>query len=438
MADNDNDNEDELQLNAEQEQERRLADAQRKIAASERLQKLILVLKKKEKLPSETGNEIDGLVEEFLDKVEINILNLLCSDGDPDSEDYRGLDSDRDTAQEVETAIRFFPDILSRRIEYYNEGYDRNYLYPIHFMAFAWNPEEEEEEGEETCYRCNVKTVSFVPVVARLAIELGSFEEQYRGGLLCADDDGNNVLNILMCTINPKRHKNNWEHHELADTKYLQVLIQLRQMGLLKKEDINRYDMLSRLCFNQDFYFAEKRFRFLIEWDPTELIRRDEYGCVPLDYAAINFPSIEMFRFILECGMRYFPKKKGISLPFQEDMDNETPFQEACKKYGHKQVMMVISDTLNNPVTPLLNSADALLSAAIDDSIHLDCVYLLVRREPDVLQKLLSQSLAVVTSAGSNNNKNNSNNNTKNDDVTSPCKLVENKLDSTTERKRKR
>ncbi|OEU11037.1 RNI-like protein [Fragilariopsis cylindrus CCMP1102] len=181
---------------------------------------------------------------------------------------------------------------------------------------------------------------------------------------------------------------------------------------------------------------AKKRFRFLIEWDPTELIRRDEYGCVPLDYAAINFPSIEMFRFILECGMRYFPKKKGISLPFQEDMDNETPFQEACKKYGHEQVMMVISDTLNNPGTPPLNSADALLSAAIDGSIHLDCVYLLVRREPDVLQKLLSQSLAVVTSAGSNNNNNN--NNTRNDDGTNPCKLVENKLDSTTERKRKR
>jgi hypothetical protein len=423
----DNDNEDELQLqlNAEQEQER-LAEAQRKIAASERLQKLISVLKKKEKLPSETGNEIDGLVEEFLDKVETNILNLLCNNDNSDSDDYRGLDSNRDTAQEVETAIRFFPDVLSRRIEYYNEAY----LYPIHLMAFARNA---------ICYRCNVKTVSFVPVVARLAIELGSFEEQYRGGLLCADDDGNNVLNILMCTDMPERHKNNRKHHELADTKYLQVLIQLRQMGLLKKEDIKRFGLLHVLCFGQDFHFAEKRFRFLTEWDPTQLIRRhtDSYGDIPLYYAT-KFPSIEMFRFILECGMRYFPKKKGISLPFQEDYDNETPFQDACDKYGHEQVMMVISDTLNNPGTPPLNSADAILSAAIDGSIHLDCVYLLVRREPDVLQKLLSQSLAVVTSVGSNNNNSNNNNNTQNDDGTSPCKLVENKLDYTTERKRKR
>jgi hypothetical protein len=101
--------------------------------------------------------------------------------------------------------------------------------------------------------------------------------------------------------------------------------------------------------------------------------------------------------------------------------------------------MMVTSDTLNNPGTPPVNTADELLSAAIDGSIHLDCVYFLVRREPDVLQQLLSQSLAVVTSAGSNNNNNNnSNSNNKNDDGTSPCKLAKNKLNSTTERKRKR
>jgi hypothetical protein len=35
------------------------------------------------------------------------------------------------------------------------------------------------------------------------------------------------------------------------------------------------------------------------------------------------------------------------------------------------------------------NIVDALLSAAIDDKIHLDCVYFLLRREPDALQELL-------------------------------------------------
>jgi hypothetical protein len=36
------------------------------------------------------------------------------------------------------------------------------------------------------------------------------------------------------------------------------------------------------------------------------------------------------------------------------------------------------------------NVVDALITAAIDESIHLDCVYFLMRRQPDVLVKLLS------------------------------------------------
>jgi hypothetical protein len=299
-------------------------------------------------------------------------------------------------------------------------------LYPIQLMAFTWN--------EYGCYGCNVDIIPFIPIVARLAIELGSFEEQYRGGLICQDFAGINVLERLMHTGDiPEHHKHNREHHERIDNTYLQVLIQLRQMGLLKKEDIQRYDLLHRLC-KQD-YFAENRFRFMTELDPNELIRRNTHSnrSVPLHYATY-FISIEIFRFVLECGMRYFPKKKGISLLFQKDIDNETPFQDACEQFGHEQVMMVITDTLNNPDTPPVNSADALLSAAIDNGIHLDCVYLLMRREPDVLQKLLSQSPAVVTSAGSNNNYNND----TNDDGTRSCKLAKNKLNSTTERKRKR
>eukprot|EP00751_Fragilariopsis_kerguelensis_P037804 CAMPEP_0170957640 /NCGR_PEP_ID=MMETSP0735-20130129/34968_1 /TAXON_ID=186038 /ORGANISM="Fragilariopsis kerguelensis, Strain L26-C5" /LENGTH=79 /DNA_ID=CAMNT_0011370887 /DNA_START=375 /DNA_END=614 /DNA_ORIENTATION=+ len=37
-----------------------------------------------------------------------------------------------------------------------------------------------------------------------------------------------------------------------------------------------------------------------------------------------------------------------------------------------------------------LNSEDAIVSAIMDKTIHLDCVYFLLRRNPDILQKLLS------------------------------------------------
>jgi hypothetical protein len=110
-----------------------------------------------------------------------------------------------------------------------------------------------------------MKAVPFIPILVRIAIELGVYEEQNQGGLLIEDEDGVNVLQNLM--LSDKIERNTQEHHARVDGKYLQVLIQLRKMGLLKKEDIQRYDLLSTLCKRD--YFAEKRFRFLVQWDPT-------------------------------------------------------------------------------------------------------------------------------------------------------------------------
>jgi len=36
------------------------------------------------------------------------------------------------------------------------------------------------------------------------------------------------------------------------------------------------------------------------------------------------------------------------------------------------------------------NIADALITAAIEEGVHLDCVYFLLRRHPGVLQEILS------------------------------------------------
>jgi hypothetical protein len=96
---------------------------------------------------------------------------------------------------------------------------------------------------------CNRKAVPFIPLLVRIAIELGLYEEQNRGGLLIEDEDGVNVLQNLM--LSDKIVRNNQEHHACVDEKYLQVLIQLRKMGLLKKEDIQRYDLLSTRCANE-------------------------------------------------------------------------------------------------------------------------------------------------------------------------------------------
>jgi hypothetical protein len=338
---------------------------------------------------------------------------MLC-DNDANGEHYRGLDSGRDTEEEVETAIRLFPDVLSRRKEIVCEDDGDEFVgnfYPIQLLAFV-----RYEDGTSLHYWPNVKAVSFIPLLARVAIELGLLFDgkEERGGLLWHEEDGiNNVLNYLMFTDHAEPH--NREHHEHIDDVYLQVLIKLRKMDLLKKEDILMYNLLCTLCCNND-YFAEKRFRFLVEWDPSALIQPNiRYKNVPLHYAASD-STIQGFRIVFEYGIRYYPEKNGINLllfHISNCLNEKTPFQHVCLTYGHghEQVLEGVEDVLARYSDIPINIADALLSAAIDEDIHLDCVYFLLRREPDVLMKLLSNSSPLAIAAVSNSNSNNNNDN---------------------------
>jgi hypothetical protein len=381
---------------AQQEQEQ-----QQVIAAATKQRHLTIdsVLEKKGKFPLRNRNKIDGLIKEFLEKLGDDIHDMLFDNQYPDYDTYDGLNSDRDTEEELETAIRFFPEVLTRRKTVYRNWYypesnpkHRILHYPIQDLAIS-------RDEDNSDWQCNVKSVSFVPIVARLAIEFGLFEEDERGGLLIVNEKSNNVLHYLMATdpiddpIDP----------EAVDDKYLQVLIKLRQFDLLKKEDIKSYDLLRRLCIGENF--PKKRFKMLVEWDPNALIQTDRFGQPPLnDAMCMHSPSIQAFQIVFEYGIRYFPKKKGISLLFHISNRGETIFQHACVQFGfedvmyvqdtelgREKVMEVVEDTLARYSDTPVNVPEALISAAIDENVHLDCVYFLLRREPDSLLKLLPQ-----------------------------------------------
>ena len=104
------------------------------------------------------------LVETFLRKLRNDVHDMLCAKECIDVDNYRGLDSTRDTEAEVGAILKVFPNVLTRRKQLGHFNY-----VPIQLLAL------------------NVKAVSFMPLVARLSIELGIFEEQYRGGLLVLD-----------------------------------------------------------------------------------------------------------------------------------------------------------------------------------------------------------------------------------------------------------
>jgi hypothetical protein len=363
----DSDTEDDRQLQEEEDDDDEDdEDEEDETAAADNEQRCltaISLLQKKKEYPKRTRNKINRLTREFLQKLGNDVHDMLCKN---ESENYHGLDSDRDTEEEVEAIVRFFPDVLSKVDE-------MEELYPIQHLALMCT--------DEGSFRCNIKAVSFIPIIARLAKEFGTFNEELRGGLLIEDNAGCNILKDLT-------------HHESGDDKCMFVMKQLRQMGCFMKEDIQRYDLLERLSCHQRV-FPEKRFRFLVEWDPTLLLQPNGSGFLLLHHVAYCGSTIRGFQVLFEYGILYYPKKKGITLLFKKNYRNETPFQVACSRYGRKVVMKIIEDTLIRDSSCPDNSPlpDALITAAIDENIHLDCIYFLLRREPDVVVKLLSSSL---------------------------------------------
>ena len=163
-------------------------------------------------------------------------------------------------------------------------------------------------------------------------------------------------------------------------------------MGYLRKGDIRRHRLLRNLLYRNVNCFPEKRFRFLAGWDPQELTRADDDGYLPLHGAAIH-STPRGFLLVLEALIRYFPKKKGISCLFQNNVYGKTPFKSACGKYGREKVLEGIESILIDCSDNLYDTSDVLALAAVDEKIDLDCVYFLLRREPDALAKLLSATV---------------------------------------------
>jgi hypothetical protein len=87
-------------------------------------------------------------------------------------------------------------------------------------------------------------------------------------------------------------------------------------------------------------------------------------GIIPLHYAAIKTPSIEVFRAVFKAGNHFFPKKKGIGILFRKTYCG-TPFQTACHTYGRDKVVDIIESSLSNCSDKPNNFVDAFLSSVL-------------------------------------------------------------------------
>jgi len=340
--------------------------------------------------------------------------------------------------------------------------------YPIAFQSFIGI---DSYDGRRR-YKCNPYGVVFIPLFVRLLIlfaprlftiagpdadKNNNYETSLSvsgcGGLLLRNTmTQTNVLESLVLTTKEGYKKYAPNHYKLVDDKFYNTMEQLKEMNVMETEDICKYDLLNKLCFQSSSeYFPVKRFQFLVEWDPAAL----EYavprnGFIPLHFAA-NKPAnksiitindsdndndnnnnndntpvvllsggITSFRTVFKAGIHYLPLKYGLNLLFRLDKDNETPFQDACSNYGIAETKKVIETTLidhycdvatttttacstmvmESSSTNNSNNADAddgttteaFLLAVSDDTIHLDGVYFHLHNNPDILLALLSGS----------------------------------------------
>ena len=322
----------------------------------------IAILRERLNFPSQQRDRtIVQFAQQFLTNVKDDIHKIL-TDTRRDEEGYDGLDSERDTEEEVETAIRCGPEVLTR-VD------DRFGLYPIRCLMFM--------QGDNK-WVCNVKAVSFVPLFAKLAIEFNSFEENTRGGLLIPAYNGKTVLYYLVSAYDEN-------HHQRDDSLFLAVLMRLRHTHLFTKDDIRRYNLVHELCWSK--HFSEQRFRYLIGGDPSSLITNSsitqDYASLPLHWVT---DDLQAFQIILDSLFRYYPRWRGINALFQMNNRGKSSFALACDKFRltRTKTMEVVEGILARYTTDgLIDHDNALIVAAIDDNITLDGLYFLIRRQPD-------------------------------------------------------
>ena len=393
---------------------------------------------RKELFPLRTRIKINDLIDDYHTDLQEDVHDMI-TDQRYAGEGYEGLDRDRDTIEEVTSIVRLVPEVLQKRKQtkwhYYDEDAGNEGI-----IGGEWVDVDDDDEGDypiqclstfrdyEGNFLLNLKAVPFIHLFAQLAIEYNSFDENERGGLLIPGEyEFKNSMNNLVSKFNNSMENlvsNDWlENHSEDNCRRVDEirsneLLRLRQMNLLTVDDIRELQLLSKLCRNYRI-FPHASMRFFIEWSPNQLllpsILPESVGSLPLHFAAVQ--SIPDFRFIFEYMIRYFPYKKGIALLFRVThirypdryFGRCAPFNLACDEFDQPQVMEVVEDVLAqvSGTTPI-NTIEAVVLAATDPNIQLDCLYFLIHRRPDVLLRSNGNSSGVLVPSSSRSKVNSS------------------------------
>ncbi|GFH44108.1 hypothetical protein CTEN210_00582 [Chaetoceros tenuissimus] len=217
------------------------------------------------------------------------------------------LEKHKPAVEAVEKVVNKFPSTLL----YENEAKDGQI--PIHHEASHGSFE-------------------YIQVLVMEGIKYKVGAEDERGGLLIEDPNDHdewNTLQMLSYYSYP-------DDDDDEDAKRLDVLKELRKIGLLVKQDIREHELLFTSCSKQ----SKKRFEYLVSWDPDALIdtRVDRK---PFAHAIATSEQLPVF---LESSFKYYPNKGG--LLFLKDDAGNTAFDTMCDEIGAKETMKILYDLL--------------------------------------------------------------------------------------------
>jgi len=237
----------------------------------------------------------------FLTRIQETFADWLFEAALSNNEDSRcGLDDERDTEQQVELALRFFPRVLCQR---------RYGLFPIFWLTKS------------------TRSVSFIPLFARLGTELGLFQESERGGLVFGTN-GMDVFSQLAATATTGGESNGEgpPNQEIVDAKFLAVIQKLRETKLMRRSDIEKYKMIDIL--RQQSVFPKQRFLYLVDWCPSALLSNHGRGkvqtiSVGLIMRFFDKDDISGIKMLFELSMKYYPAELGFLFDTIYTVDDE-------------------------------------------------------------------------------------------------------------------
>ncbi len=338
-------------------------------------------------LETKAGNfltKIAEVVETFLFGLPIpHDLIFLPLDPSVLDSGWHGPDSDVDTQDQLELAIRVFPVILGTK-----QIFDLD--------AFVWT-------SLPPFFLTSAKAVSFVPMLADLYAEYGKSNDFDLVELSCELLD--NTCGKMRYGKEPTN-----ELHEAS----LAAFLRLGEKGYWHDDDGEIWDImvkfLSRAIVEEgskkSTSFIQNRLKHLIQWERAVLCVDGIAGYSGLIGILHRNMCIlgrqldhQLYEFVLEQGMLYWPRcVMGFGF-------HRLNFEAACAVFGRNEVTEVMNKKIKDAVAQNKKKnaiQEWVLEAAMDEQISLDGLYTLVRFDPSAVINITKTTVDSLDLSSSN------------------------------------